>query len=82
MSDKPLFQNLDEQERIYAPDQVPENERVIADETSGIVEALLQRLLPKASIRAWSAKKPTCEPATQVSSAPMCATSRPNRSDR
>jgi hypothetical protein len=37
MSDKPLFQNLDEQERIYAPDQVPENERVIADETSGIV---------------------------------------------
>lgn len=37
MSDKPLFQNADEQERVYAPQQVPEDQRVIADETSGIV---------------------------------------------
>lgn len=37
MSEKPLFQNMDEQERLYAPDQVPGDDRVTADETSGIV---------------------------------------------
>ncbi|GAC1650556.1 MAG: hypothetical protein NVS4B8_24880 [Herpetosiphon sp.] len=32
-SETPLFQNADEQERVYAPDQVPaERERVLADE--------------------------------------------------
>jgi len=35
MSDAPLFQDADEQERIYAPQQVPEKQRqVIADEGS------------------------------------------------
>lgn len=27
MSDKPLFQNQDEQEKVYAPDQLPEGTR-------------------------------------------------------
>jgi hypothetical protein len=38
MSEKPLFQDADEQERIYAPDQVPDDERVHAEERGGIVE--------------------------------------------
>jgi hypothetical protein len=34
MSDQPLFQNMDEEERIYAPEQLPPEEqaRVRADE--------------------------------------------------
>jgi hypothetical protein len=34
MDDAPLFQNMDEQERIYAPEQLPaaEQDRVRADE--------------------------------------------------
>jgi len=34
MSDQPLFQNMDEEERIYAPEQLPADEqaRVRADE--------------------------------------------------
>lgn len=37
MSDKPLFQNTDEQEAAYAPDQLPgdQRERVRADEGAG-----------------------------------------------
>lgn len=33
----PLFQDADEQERLYAPQQIPDNAEVIADETGGIV---------------------------------------------
>ncbi len=43
MSEKPLFQNTDEQEALYAPQQVPENEQVAADETSGIVRSSIAR---------------------------------------
>ncbi|MBV9788169.1 MAG: hypothetical protein JOZ51_08350 [Chloroflexi bacterium] len=32
-----LFKQMDEQEARYAPQQVPGNERIYADETSGIV---------------------------------------------
>lgn len=32
-----LFKKMDEQEALYAPQQVPGNERIYADETSGIV---------------------------------------------
>lgn len=36
MSDTPLFQNADETERIYAPQQVPDEQRqVVADEGAG-----------------------------------------------
>lgn len=35
MSDAPLFQNADEQERVYAPQQVGDA-RVSADETSSV----------------------------------------------
>ena len=37
MSDQPLFQNTDEQESVYAPQQVPgaEQERVRADDKTG-----------------------------------------------
>lgn len=38
MSDRPLFQNSDEQERIYAPQQVPEEQaQVVADEGADTV---------------------------------------------
>ena len=38
MSDGPLFQNADEQERIYAPQQVPgEQGQVVADEGADVV---------------------------------------------
>jgi hypothetical protein len=36
MSDKPLFQDADETERRYAPDQLPDDERTVADESSGM----------------------------------------------
>lgn len=37
MSDQPLFKDSDEQEQAYAPQQIPGNEQVIADQTGGIV---------------------------------------------
>ncbi len=41
MSDTPLFQNADEQERTYAPQQVPEQaQQVQADEQGGIGSVL------------------------------------------
>lgn len=36
MSDKPLFQGMDEQEREFAPQQLPNDARVAADEGAGL----------------------------------------------
>lgn len=43
-----LFKNMDEQEQIYAPQQDPGNERVAADENSGIVRSSIDNNTPVA----------------------------------
>jgi hypothetical protein len=53
MSDKPLFQDADEQERTLAPQQVPsERRRVVADEGADVVgdDAEIPSAAPVASV--------------------------------
>lgn len=68
MSDTPLFQNADEQERIYAPQQSPEERaRVVADEGA---DALSD-----------TAEPPTAAPVANVGTTPSGMAAPPNIGD-
>lgn len=51
MSDHPLFQNTDDQERIYAPEQLPadQRDRVRADEKSDTARSYTDNEAPAAA---------------------------------
>ena len=65
MSDQPLFQNMDEEERIYAPEQLPPEEqaRVRADE---------------GRVRVDPEEPPTAAPVANMSNAPSAAMAPPS----
>lgn len=51
MSDTPLFQNTDDQEHVYAPEQLPDGQRarVVADERSDANKSYLDNEAPAAA---------------------------------
>jgi len=65
MSDQPLFQNMDEEERIYAPEQLPADEqaRVRADE---------------GRVRVDPDEPPAAAPVANLGNAPSAAMAPPN----
>ena len=68
MSDAPLFQNADEQEAIYAPQQIPsERRRVVADEGADVVDN--------------SNEPPAAAPVAQVGVTPSGTAAPPNIGD-
>ena len=69
MSDQPLFQNTDEQEQVYAPQQRPEDRaQVVADEGADVVRN--------------DAEPPAAAPVATAGNSPSSAAAPPNIGDR